>query len=73
VFQWKKFLKDNTIMAKIRITQVKSVIGSTKRQKLTMEALGLKRMHQTIEHEATPQIIGMVNKMRHLITVEEEN
>lgn len=58
-------------MAKIRITQVKSVIGSTKRQKATMEALGLKKMHQTVEHEATPQIIGMVNKMRHLISVEE--
>jgi large subunit ribosomal protein L30 len=36
-----------------------------------MEALGLKRMHQTVEHDATPQIMGMVNKMRHLISVEE--
>ena len=58
-------------MAKIKITQVKSSIGSTKRQKATMESLGLKKMHQTIEHEATPQIIGMVNKMRHLLSVEE--
>lgn len=58
-------------MAKIKITQVKSSIGSTKRQKATMEALGLRRMHQTVEHEATPQIIGMVNKMRHLLNVEE--
>jgi len=58
-------------MAKIKITQVKSLIGSTKSQKATMEALGLKKMHQTVEHEATPQIIGMVNKMRHLLNVEE--
>jgi large subunit ribosomal protein L30 len=58
-------------MAKIRITQVKSVIGSTKRQKAIMKALGLKKMHQTVEHDDTPQIMGMVNKMRHLISVEE--
>ena len=58
-------------MAKIKITQVKSGIGSTKRQKATLEALGLKKLHQPVEHEATPQIIGMVNKMRHLISVEE--
>lgn len=58
-------------MAKLRITKVKSTIGSTKRQKATMEALGLRKMNQTVEHEATPQIIGMVNKMRHLISVEE--
>ena len=58
-------------MAKIKITQVKSLIGSTKSQKATMESLGIRKMHQTVEHEATPQIIGMVNKMRHLINVEE--
>ena len=58
-------------MAKLRITQVKSSIGSTKRQKATLEALGLKKLNQTVEHEATPQVIGMVNKMRHLISVEE--
>ena len=58
-------------MAKLKITQVKSGIGSTKRQKAILVALGLKKMHQTVEHEATPQIVGMVNKMRHLITVEE--
>ncbi len=71
VFQWEKFLKDNTIMAKLKITQIKSSIGSTKRQKLTLEALGLKKLNRPIEHEATPQIVGMVNKMRHLISVEE--
>jgi len=58
-------------MAKLRITQIKSSIGSTKRQKATLEALGLRKLHQTVEHEATPQIIGMANKMRHLIKIEE--
>ena len=58
-------------MAKIKITQVKSSIGSTKRQKLTLEALGLKKLNRPVIHEATPQIVGMANKMRHLISVEE--
>jgi large subunit ribosomal protein L30 len=58
-------------MAKIKITQVKSSIGSTKRQKLTLEALGIKKLNQTIEHEATPQILGMVAKLNHLVKVEE--
>ncbi len=60
-------------MAKLKITQVKSSIGSTKRQKLTLEALGLKKLNNPVIHEATPQIVGMVNKMRHLISVEEVN
>lgn len=60
-------------MAKLKITQVKSSIGSTKRQKATLEALGLKKLNNPVIHEATPQIVGMVNKMRHLITVEEVN
>ena len=58
-------------MAKLIITQVKSSIGSTKRQKAILEALGLKKLNKPKEHEATPQIIGMVNKMRHLLSVEE--
>ena len=58
-------------MAKLKITQVKSSIGSTKRQKLTLAALGLKKLNTPIVHEATPQIVGMVNKMMHLISVEE--
>ncbi|MCF8364109.1 MAG: 50S ribosomal protein L30 [Prolixibacteraceae bacterium] len=58
-------------MAKLKITQVKSIIGSNKRQKATLEALGLRKMHQTVEHDATPQIVGMVNKLRHLLSVEE--
>ena len=58
-------------MANIKITQVKSSIGSTKRQKLTLEALGIKKLNQTIEHEATPQVLGMVAKLNHLVKVEE--
>ena len=58
-------------MAKIRIKQTRSKIGSTKRQKLTLEALGLKKMSATVELEATPQIKGMVEKVHHLVTVEE--
>jgi large subunit ribosomal protein L30 len=70
-YQWKKFLKVNTAMAKVKITQIKSSIGSTKSQKATLEALGIKKLNQSVEHEANPQIMGMVNKMRHLLTVEE--
>ncbi len=58
-------------MAKIKITQVKSVIDRSKRQKATMNALGLRKMNQTVEHEGTPQILGMVDKVKHLVTVEE--
>lgn len=58
-------------MASIKITQVKSVIDRPKRQKDTMVALGIKKMHQTVIKEVTPQIMGMVTKVRHLITVEE--
>ena len=58
-------------MAKIKVTQVRSGIGRPKRQKATLIALGLKKMQQTVEHEATPQIVGMVNKISHLLRVEE--
>lgn len=57
-------------MAKIKVTQVKSQIGRLKNQKRTLEALGLRRMNQTVEHEATPTIVGMVNKVSHLVSVE---
>ncbi|MCU4175834.1 50S ribosomal protein L30 [Carboxylicivirga sp. N1Y90] len=57
-------------MAKIKVTQVKSKIGATTRQKNTLAALGLKKLQQTVEHEATPQIEGMVQKVLHLVTVE---
>ena len=58
-------------MSKLKITQIKSSIGSTKSQKATLESLGIKKLHNSVEHDASPQIIGMVNKMRHLLTVEE--
>jgi large subunit ribosomal protein L30 len=58
-------------MSKIRITQIKSKIGKPERQKRTLEALGIKKMHHSVEHEATPQILGMVVKVRHLVKVEE--
>ena len=58
-------------MKKLRIKQVKSGIGRTKRQKLTLQALGFKRMHHTLEVEGTPQILGMIAKVDHLVEVEE--
>lgn len=58
-------------MAKIKITQVKSIIDRPERQKRTMQALGLRKMNASVEVEATPQILGMVTKVNHLITVEE--
>ncbi len=58
-------------MAKIRVTQIKSGIGQPKRQKQILLALGIKKMHQTVEHEDTPQIMGMVNKLKHLVTIEK--
>ena len=57
-------------MAKIKITQIKSVIDRSERQKKTVEALGLKKMNQSVEVEATPAIIGMVRKVNHLVAVE---
>jgi large subunit ribosomal protein L30 len=58
-------------MAKIKITQTGSRIGSTKRQKATLDALGLSKLNRTVEHENTPQIQGMVKKVMHLVKVEE--
>lgn len=57
-------------MAKIKIKQVKSKINSNKRQKRTLEALGIKKMQQIVEHEGTPQIMGMINKVKHLVAIE---
>jgi large subunit ribosomal protein L30 len=58
-------------MGKIKITQIKSAIKKPVRQKRTLEALGIRKLHQTIEVEATPQIMGMVQKVLHLVEVEE--
>lgn len=58
-------------MGKIKVTKVRSAINRSKNQKLTLESLGLKKMGQTVEHEDTPNILGMVNKVKHLVSVEE--
>lgn len=58
-------------MKKIKITQIKSGIDRSERQKQTLVALGLKKLNATKEVEATPQILGMVNKVSHLVKVEE--
>lgn len=57
-------------MGKVKITLIKSPIDKSKRQKANLIALGFRKMHQTIEHEATPQIEGMIRKVNHLIRVE---
>ena len=58
-------------MAKIKIKQVRSKINRPERQKRTLQALGLRKINQIVEVEATPQILGMVNKVKHLVDVEE--
>lgn len=58
-------------MAKVRIKQVKSQIGSNPKQKKTLQALGLGKIDRTIEVEATDQIKGMITKVRHLVITEE--
>ena len=58
-------------MNKIKIKQVRSRIGRPKDQKRTLDALGLRKMHAVVEHNATPQVLGMVAKIKHLITVVE--
>lgn len=57
-------------MAKIKITLVKSTIDRVEGQKRTVRALGITRLNQTVEKEATPQIMGMVKKVAHLLKVE---
>jgi len=58
-------------MAKVKITQIKSKNGATKRQIANLESLGIHRLHQTVEVELTPVTKGMVEKVRHLVIVEE--
>ena len=59
-------------MAKrIKITQVRSAIGRQENQKLTLKALGIRKMNQTVVHDETPQIKGMVRTVSHLVKVEE--
>lgn len=58
-------------MAKVQITQVRSVIKRPRNQKLTIKALGLGKINRTVEKELSPQISGMINKVNHLISVKE--
>lgn len=60
-----------TTMAKLRITYTKSSIGYSQKQRATVRALGLRKLHQVVEHEDSPVIRGMINKVAHLVTVEQ--
>ena len=63
--------KKKETLPTLRITLVKSTIGAQKNQRETVKSLGLNKLHATVEHKATPQIRGMVNKVIHLVEVEE--
>jgi large subunit ribosomal protein L30 len=67
----KSSIRNKNNMKKVRIKQVKSGIDRSERQKLTLQALGLNKMNATKEVEATPQILGMIRKVEHLIEVTE--
>ncbi|MBD3232392.1 MAG: 50S ribosomal protein L30 [candidate division Zixibacteria bacterium] len=58
---------------KIKITQIKSAIGRKQNQKKVLTALGIHKMHQTVVHEDSPTIMGMVDKVKHLVTVEKQD
>ena len=58
-------------MSKIKITQVRSAINRSTKQKRTLVALGIRKMNQSVEHEVTPQLEGMVRVVKHLVTTEE--
>lgn len=58
-------------MATIKVKQIKSRIGAPKDQKRTLDSLGLTKMNKVVEHEATPSIMGMINKVKHLVVVVE--
>ncbi|RLD25211.1 MAG: 50S ribosomal protein L30 [Bacteroidetes bacterium] len=57
-------------MAKINVKKIKSAINRTQRQKRTLKALGLKKIGQVVEHDDTPNILGMIKKVNHLVSVE---
>jgi large subunit ribosomal protein L30 len=58
-------------MARLRITQIRSVITQSRSHRGTMRALGLRRIGRSVEHEESPQLAGMLKKVRHLVKVEE--
>jgi large subunit ribosomal protein L30 len=63
--------KKETTAKTLRVTWVRSSIGYTKDQKATVRALGLHRLHQTVEHKDTPALRGMLNKIIHMLKIEE--
>ncbi|MDG2449349.1 MAG: 50S ribosomal protein L30 [Saprospiraceae bacterium] len=58
-------------MKKVKVTLTRSVIGKSKKQKATVLALGLRKTNHSVEKEATPQVMGMINKVKHLVQYEE--
>lgn len=58
-------------MARLKITQVKSRIGATEQQRKNLEALGLRKIRQSVEHEDSVIIKGMLERVKHLVTIEE--
>jgi len=58
-------------MAKIKITQIRSSINRTGKQKRTLESLGLRKIGMTVEHENTPNILGMIKKVNHLVAIND--
>ena len=68
-FQLIRYLMVNVM--KIKIKQIRSGINRPANQKKTLQALGLKRMNQIVEHDSTPQILGMINVVNHLVRVEK--
>ena len=60
-----------TMAKKIKITQTRSIIGRLEKQKRTMQALGIRKIGHSVEHEDAPNIQGMIAKIRHLVKVEE--
>ena len=71
VLVWRKYLEDrrNNNMAIIKIKQTKSRIGAPKDQKRTLDTLGLRKINQIVEREDTPSVLGMVEKVKHLVTI----
>lgn len=63
--------KEKAQVKMVKITQVKSAIGYSEVHKATMRALGFHRLHQTVEHPDTPALRGMLNKVNHLVVIEE--
>lgn len=58
-------------MSKIKVKQIKSSIKRSQNQKRTLEALGLRKIGHVVEHEATPSILGMIHKVKHMVSTEE--